>query len=524
MSPSLVVCKLSVRPPSPGAPSGSLTGGPNALEPGQGSHLSSLAERSRLAGGLRKFQAERVGHCRLYRVASSVALVERVNEDGAPSLVLRGLQSCASVHSCPLCAPIIMAKRGPEVVQAVGQMGHGRTYLATFTLRHAERMPLRLLRKLLASAYGELKAGRTGARLKHRVGHRGDLRSAEQTHGTNGWHPHLHALWFSGRSMSDTEMRLHLSARWRVCVVRAFQRMRTLVRDIRMAVRLDEDLSEFEARCARVFGGWYCATGDIAEAAERVADDLRKLGGVENVLPDAVHGVDVRKTDGKKDTAYYLAKLGLEVTSVTKEGRNGSDTPWAIARRAAAGDEEAQRLWREHAQAMKGARQLTWSRGLRARVGLGPERTDADLIADDERPKPWDRMLGYIDRNTWDAEVRARGHATLVELAQAYASGEPVLEWVHAPIREGWRAHRELPPLLPRHATQRRLALSDGESELRTDASATAPPAWTRDWSAMWRAARTKAETRADGYMSSEARDLALEEVRHHLLFDMGLL
>jgi hypothetical protein len=54
----------------------------------------------------------------------------------------------------------------------------------------------------------------------------------------------------------------------------------------------------------------------------------------------------------------YLAKLGLEIAGIAKEGRGGSRTPWELARAAAGGDSRALWLWREYCAATKGRRML----------------------------------------------------------------------------------------------------------------------------------------------------------------------
>ena len=101
-----------------------------------------------------------------------------------------------------------------------------------------------------------------------------------------------------------------------------------------------------------------------------------------------VHGVDVRRIVGPSDgLAGYFGKAALELTSVwTKEGGAGR-TPFAILRDAtetyAADDLE---LWWEFERVSHGRKQLTWSTGrkdLRKLAGLGRERTDEEIAADE---------------------------------------------------------------------------------------------------------------------------------------------
>jgi hypothetical protein len=96
----------------------------------------------------------------------------------------------------------------------------------TFTLRHNRSMALAPLRKLLALAYSELKAGRPGAALRDALGYVGDIKAAEQTWGErNGWHPHLHAPWMFNRRPSAEELKTLLSDRWRRVLTNAHHRL-----------------------------------------------------------------------------------------------------------------------------------------------------------------------------------------------------------------------------------------------------------------------------------------------------------
>jgi hypothetical protein len=121
--------------------------------------------------------------------------------------------------------------------------------------------------------------------------------------------------------------------------------------------------------------------------------------------------------------ARYLTKLGLELAGIgTKTGKTGHFTSWDIAREAAAGDARFAELWKEHARCMLGARQLTWSRGLRAYAGLLPERTDEEIATDPLAPCEVERLLGVIPGPLWDASAQSMGQALFAELLEAYAN------------------------------------------------------------------------------------------------------
>lgn len=150
--------------------------------------------------------------------------------------------------------------------------------------------------------------------------------------------------------------------------------------------------------------GWHphmhCLLFVDHELSERELDVVRNRWLA--LAPGTLEGVGahVKRCKGT-GVDEYLTKLGLEVAGIiTKE--KTSNTPWAIARRAAEGDLEAAHLWREYYLATKGRRQLTWSRGLKARAGVR-EASDAEA-ADPELPQ----VVATIDvpPRTWDTLCR----------------------------------------------------------------------------------------------------------------------
>lgn len=86
--------------------------------------------------------------------------------------------------------------------------------------------------------------------------------------------------------------------------------------------------------------------------------------------------------------ADYMGKVTWEMTSTqTKRGTvKGSRTPWQIFHDAITGDDietcrQDLALWHQWEAFSHGKRSLTWSRGLRKRVGLDVEATDEDIAA-----------------------------------------------------------------------------------------------------------------------------------------------
>jgi len=265
-----------------------------------------------------------------------------VSEAGSGRFV--GVQHCGSVWACPTCRAIITTKRAAEVRQVVESHGGERAYLLTLTLAHESGDDLGPLRRGLGLSYRKLWSSAAGERLKAALGLDGSIRAMELTHGRNGWHPHIHALLLLDRVLTLSELaRLEyaISKRWRAMVAK-----------------------------------------HVGERFE----------------PSQKHGADLRLADKHSG---YITKLGLEMADPgTKKGRGKNRTPMQILADLCnfwtAADA---RLWREYCRGMKGARQLMWSRGLRARHGI-VERTDAELAADEEVENT-DRIVGTVAPQLW---------------------------------------------------------------------------------------------------------------------------
>lgn len=262
-----------------------------------------------------------------------------------------GVMRCGLAWECPVCRGVIQSERASEVLQAVTwqRARKGEAYLLTLTIRHGLGHDLKAMRKGVANAWRKVQAGRAWTEWKDRIGMIGSVRALETTHGSaHGWHPHIHVLILAKRApLRDVESwRAQLSAWWQRAVERSL-------------------------------------------GAEHVPNDRR--------------GCDLRRSM-KSD---YLAKLGLEVAgSEAKDGRNGNRSPLEIAEHfAATGDHDSALLWRRYAEDMAGARMLTWSKGLRARVGLNAERSDEEIANDDAEVTTLAIMPGPV----WDELSRIPG-------------------------------------------------------------------------------------------------------------------
>jgi hypothetical protein len=231
------------------------------------------------------------------------------------------------VWACPVCAAKIAARRTDEVSAALAAhlgAGGGASFL-TLTLPHTSGDSLSRTRRLAAKAWQRVQQGRSWLDCKTAIGLVGSIRALEVTHGAHGWHPHVHVLLLTGRPLGQSEATAlgdHAFNAWRTYVVSQGHAV-----PLRQCTTLSEVQGTEAARYATKFG----AALELTQSA---------------------------------------AKLGR-----AKESR----TPFAIlADYLETGDVEDLELWHTWERAMKGARQLTWSRGLKGRLAV-EERSDEEV-------------------------------------------------------------------------------------------------------------------------------------------------
>jgi hypothetical protein len=122
--------------------------------------------------------------------------------------------------------------------------------------------------------------------------------------------------------------------------------------------------------------------------------------------PDFQHGISL--TESHRDD--YLAKFGLAdelALSPSKEGRmDGHRTPMQILSDISTAGQSNERdvaLWCEYASEMHGARQLTWSKGLRSRFAI--EEATGDDFAEESESRSDTEFAAPISPFDWDSVV-----------------------------------------------------------------------------------------------------------------------
>lgn len=315
------------------------------------------------------------GWCRVpnpyTKTADSVVLAR--SDDGRAGWI--GIASCGSVWECAECHQKVTHRRADEIKTLVDRhrAAGGSLYMLTLTGPHSMGDDLKPLRRNVSKAWQYVQTGKGWQTWKEKLGIVGSIRVLEVTHGPNAWHPHLHGLFLmEGKAAPElhAEFKRWVFKRW----VKAFTKP--------------------NKETGRAYG-----------------------------RPTWEHGISWQPADrGEK----YLTKLGLvnEITGSSRKESRGADgyrTPWQILKDVRDYGRPADvALWKEYATGMRGARQLTWTRGLRERYDLGEEQTDLDLAADTK--KLTEHVL-LVTRDEWDKLIR-RNEKLYDAMLEAAAIGD----------------------------------------------------------------------------------------------------
>ena len=272
----------------------------------------------------------RVGYCLRQRADACKPVSVRFNEKRQKAHY-DNLQHCGSVWTCPCCAYQITEGRRAELKTA---MDNARAkgwfvYLVTFTNRHHKGDDLGDLLKGQENAFKKMWGRREQVQgVLKKLGYVGRIRATEVTHGENGWHPHYHILFFFDHEINAQALQSLFAFEWQRACVKAGMKAPSLERGV----------------------------------------DVKKGRAVNKALSD------------------YLAKWGLEhemTKGHTKKGKKDGLTPFDLLRQC---EEKPQykALFRQFADVFKGQRQLYWSDGLKALLGV-VNRTDEELATETEK-------------------------------------------------------------------------------------------------------------------------------------------
>lgn len=321
-----------------------------------------------------------------------------------------GLITCGSVWACPVCAAKVQERRREEIAAAITWAHRAglQPVMVTLTFPHRSWDKLGQLLEQQADALTRLRGGAPWQRFRKNNGYQGLIRGLETTFGQNGWHPHTHEIWFVSRAAvadlstpekADNERKIREKYK-----DKGYPEIPADCADMRSQI-----LKRWRSSCARA--------------------GLLDLGNPDQVAAFNAHSVDVK---GWCDASDYIAKMdesrhwGADrelAKASTKAGRLKGKHPFGLLADAAEGNRGAAFRYLEYVEAMHGKRQLFWSAGLKAKVGVS-DISDEEL-ADQEREKA--DILGRLTLGQWKRVRDAEKRAELLEAAESGGWGAVLL-------------------------------------------------------------------------------------------------
>lgn len=255
------------------------------------------------------------------------------------------VQSCGHVWLCGTCSPKVSVRRGQKLALALissASLGIG-VALVTLTVRHNSSQSFADVLERLRILFEGVTQGSFSRRFRNTFQLCGSVRVVEITYGLAGWHPHVHQLIFYRGFQDLAAIRESLFSQWS-----------------RTSKRLWNDALSAEA-------------------------------------------IDVR--DGRS-AALYVSKMGLETELVGAPWKDGTGSSSTHFQLLDARSDDSDSLFREFAQSIsrpgkkraRTFRQIVWSRGLTATLGLADEQSDEELAASIVEPA---RMVGELSSKQW---------------------------------------------------------------------------------------------------------------------------
>lgn len=317
----------------------------------------------------------RTAKCHRYKTPNKEIEVWRgVSAGVAGKAFYKGLMSCGRLWTCPVCAAKISERRRLELSEALDNAKDQglSVYLLTQTIRHGIGDSLSGGLAGIAAAEKLLWSSRSGAAVRDRLGVVGTIKTTEVTWGSeNGWHPHKHTLLILKAPVSPGVIQSELSPLWiNACV----------------------------------------KSGLPAPTRER--------------------GLTVQ--DGSF-ADKYVSKWGLESEMTkghSKIAKVGGMTPFALVENVLeTGDAQSWALFQEYDKALKGKRQLVWSKGLRALLLQGVAEKSDEELANEEDPDVQAVFWASISVLEWKAILHYKYRAIFLAKCED-TSPEVVQAWL----------------------------------------------------------------------------------------------
>jgi len=303
---------------------------------------------------------DRVSWCLKHRQIGSDQ-IEITYDQQRHSAFYGNLLTCGSVWTCPVCAARITEYRRRELTSAIEQWrgAGGGVFMAAFTFQHTVEDEIKSLRHELSGAYRRMTSRKDYSRIRRQYGIVGSVASLEVTFSfRNGWHPHRHVLFFTEKAVTDQDvfnMQASFSALWRGVLVKT-------------------------GRFSHDQAGVVLSNGDD-QAGDYVC---------------------------KWSMAHEMTK------SPVKGGRDGGLSPFEMAEQwQVTGDQRYARLIRDYSRAFYRSKQLTYTPGLKARLGI-LDKSDQQIVAEQQAGAV---IMAELDKSSWQRVYIRRWRGIILKAA-----------------------------------------------------------------------------------------------------------
>jgi len=141
-----------------------------------------------------------------YSVNANSTLPVTLCKSTTGSIFFNGIANCGGYWRCPVCALKISEHKKQLLAGLIGEHQSRKQILGflTLTVRHTKTDSLKKSLEKLLDNYRSFQNQRFFSRGKSEIGYMGQVKTLEITWSKlNGWHPHLHLLFFYDHS--DTE-------------------------------------------------------------------------------------------------------------------------------------------------------------------------------------------------------------------------------------------------------------------------------------------------------------------------------
>jgi len=293
------------------------------------------------------------------------------------------LMRCASVWQCPVCANQITMRRRDELAKVIRvMMKYTVPVMVSYTVRHQRIDPLHDTLMLLSDSWRDLTVLKSWRSKKNGFEIMGYVRALELTWGTaNGWHPHYHVIFF-----------LDLN----VCPDAWFQEMQRCW-DRVVGINGGSTHTDYALKMSKVYDADEAAAYQQKWGIELSA---KKEGGVSDwsIASEMTRGQIAKKTlaPGERLTPFGMMAM---MFSDSERG----PAYW-------------QYLLKEYGLAIRGQRQLVWSRVPDPRKIAEVTTSDDDqesLLADD----PDYSIFMKLSPDEWAAVCKAGYQGVLLDAA-----------------------------------------------------------------------------------------------------------